>query len=208
MTAILFGLAASLAIGDWIAVQRKNKPLEYLCKPATLAALIGAAVAIHPAIDARRTAFVVALAFSLAGDVFLMLPRDAFVPGLASFFVAHVAYIVGFRLGPSSVPALAAGIAAVLFFAIVVGGRVLAGVRTKEPKLALPVSAYIAIICVMVACAIATRNALAALGAVVFMMSDTLIAWNRFVRTLPWAPVAIMITYHLAQAGLVASLRF
>lgn len=208
MTATLFAAAAVFAVGDWWAVARKNKPLEYLCKPATLAALIGAALLIHPVIEGRRIAFVVALVFSLLGDVFLMLPRDAFIPGLASFFAAHVAYIAGFRIGPSHVVSLIAGIVAVLFFALTIGGRVISNVRTKEPSLALPVTAYIAIICVMVVCAIATRSVLAAVGAVVFMMSDTLIAWNRFVRPLAWAPVAIMVTYHLAQAALVASLRF
>jgi len=37
-------------------------------------------------------------------------------------------------------------------------------------------------------------------------VSDSLIAENRFVRPLPWAPVAIIVTYHIAQAGLVWSL--
>ena len=32
--------------------------------------------------------------------------------------------------------------------------------------------------------------------------SDALIAWNRFVRRLAWAPVVIMVTYHLGQRGL------
>jgi hypothetical protein len=58
----------------------------------------------------------------------------------------------------------------------------------------------------MVACALASGNALAATGAVLFMVSDTLIAWNRFVRELNWAPITIIVTYHLAQAGLVLSL--
>ncbi len=69
-----------------------------------------------------------------------------------------------------------------------------------------PVSAYIAIISVMVASAIATRNVVAIAGAAIFMASDTLIAWNRFVRPLAWAPVTIMVTYHLAQTALVLSL--
>ena len=43
--------------------------------------------------------------------------------------------------------------------------------------------------------------------AVLFMASDALIAWNRFVRRLAWAPVVIMVTYHLGQLGLVTALR-
>jgi uncharacterized membrane protein YhhN len=207
VTGLLFAVAAIFAAGDWFAVAHKSKTLEYICKPATLLALTGAALALVPANEGQRAAFVVALVFSLFGDIFLMLPRDAFVPGLASFFAAHVAYIVGLRLGPSFIAALAAGVAAVLFFALTIGGRVIGAVRTKHPELTVPVSGYLAVICVMVACAIATRNPLAAVGAVTFMMSDTLIAWNRFVRPIAWAPLAIIVTYHLAQAALVASLR-
>ena len=66
--------------------------------------------------------------------------------------------------------------------------------------------AYMAVISAMVTCALATGNVLAAAGASLFFVSDALIAWNRFVRPLAWAPVAIMVTYHLGQAGLVTSL--
>src|SRR5437764_844201 len=43
-------------------------------------------------------------------------------------------------------------------------------------------------------------------GAALFAGSDSMIAWNRFVRPFPWAAVGIMVTYHLGQAALVASL--
>lgn len=46
----------------------------------------------------------------------------------------------------------------------------------------------------------------ATIGAVLFMLSDALIGWRRFVRELKWAPVAIIVTYHLAQTMLVLSL--
>jgi uncharacterized membrane protein YhhN len=58
----------------------------------------------------------------------------------------------------------------------------------------------------MVASALATGEPLAAFGAVFFMASDSLIAWNRFVVALWWAPVTIMVMYHIAQALLVLSL--
>ena len=46
----------------------------------------------------------------------------------------------------------------------------------------------------------------AMMGATLFFVSDALLGWNRFVRPLRWAPVGIMTTYHLGQAGLVLSL--
>ena len=65
-----------------------------------------------------------------------------------------------------------------------------------------------AVIAAMVTCALASGNALAALGAVLFMASDALIAETRFVDSQlhRWAPVVIMVTYHLGQAGLTLSL--
>ena len=87
-----------------------------------------------------------------------------------------------------------------------IGRRILGAVRESAPELGSPVSLYIAAISVMVASALASGNALAATGGVLFVASDTLIAWNRFVRPLDWAPITIIVTYHLAQAGLVLSL--
>ena len=51
-----------------------------------------------------------------------------------------------------------------------------------------------------------TASPVAGAGAVLFMGSDALIAWNRFLRPLAWAPWAIIVTYHLAQALLTVSL--
>lgn len=51
------------------------------------------------AIDRFDALLIGALLFSLAGDVFLMLPGNYFIPGLASFLVAHVFYIALFRQG-------------------------------------------------------------------------------------------------------------
>ena len=199
-------VAVLFAVLNWIAVAQRRKPLEYATKPVVMAALIVAVGAFDVADGPRRWAFVVALAFSLLGDVFLMLPRDRFLLGVASFFVAHLAYIVGLRMDETSAVALVIGLLAVAAFALTVGRRIVLAVREKVPELSTPVSAYVAVISVMVVSAIATRNAYAAAGAIVFMASDTLIAWNRFVQALAWAPVTIMVTYHLGQAALSLSL--
>ena len=201
----LFLAAAGLfAVGDWIAVANGNRALEYVCKPLTLIMLLGTALALDPRSDAQRWAFVAALVGSLSGDVLLMI--DRFLPGLIAFFFAHVAYIVGLRVGQVEYRPLLLS-ALVVFVAIAfVGRRILAAVRERAPELGTPVSAYIAVIAVMVASALASGNPLAATGAVLFMASDTLIAWNRFVTPLGWAPITIIVTYHLGQTGLVLSL--
>jgi uncharacterized membrane protein YhhN len=199
-------VAGVAAAGDWMAVARRNRALEYLCKPAATAALIGVAATLDPSSGPRRTAVVVALVLSLAGDVFLMLPRDLFVAGLGAFLLGHVAYVIGFRLDAGPAGDLVVPAVAVLAAMAVIGRPVLEGVRSKDPALAPPVTAYMLVISAMVASALASGEPLAGAGAAVFMASDSLIAWNRFVRPLSWAPVAIMVTYHLGQAGIVLSL--
>ena len=69
-----------------------------------------------------------------------------------------------------------------------------------------PVIAYMTVISLIVASAIGTGEGLAIGGAGLFYCSDTLIAWNRFVRPRRWFPLAIIVTYHAGQAGLVLSL--
>jgi uncharacterized membrane protein YhhN len=201
---LLFDAAVFFAAADWIAVALRSKVLEYACKPAAIVFLVAVAVAVQPRHEAQRWAFVVALGFSLAGDVLLMVER--FLPGLIAFFWAHVAYIVGLRVGRLDFRPLLFSAIVVFVAVAVVGGRILVAVKERTPELGTPVSAYIAVISVMVACALASGNPLAATGAALFMVSDSLIAWNRFVRPLSWAPITIIVTYHLAQVGLVLSL--
>ncbi len=64
------------------------------------------------------------------------------------------------------------------------------------------------VIAAMVASAAGVQSPVAVLGAALFLLSDSLLAWNRFVRPIAWAPVAVMVSYHLAQAGLLLSLAF
>lgn len=199
----MLGGAAVFAVVDWLAVVRQHKPTEYVAKPATLALLIGVALALTPTDDTQRAWFVAALVLSLAGDVFLMLPNDRFVAGLASFLLGHVAYIVGLLMERDSTGGWLVGAALVLAASAVIGGRIL---RAAEPKLRGPVTAYMVAIGVMVASAFGTRESAAVTGAVLFYTSDGMIAWNRFVQPFPYARLLIMVTYHVAQAALVLSL--
>lgn len=204
---LLLGLAGVLALGNWAAVARGIKPLEYACKPGTLAALIGVALTLDPTHGDTRAWFVVALALSLAGDVFLMLPSDRFVAGLASFLLAHVAYVVGLtRHGGSARALLLAAIPVVIVTGVLAARFLRAARASGHRELTGPLVAYMAVIAAMVTCALASGVVLAAVGAVLFMASDALIAETRFVSERRWAPPVIILTYHLGQAGLVLSL--
>ncbi len=203
----LLGLAAVFAAGDWIAVATGSKRLEYVCKPLTMVALLGVALRLQPAVSAQRSWWLAALALGLAGDIFLMLPSDRFVAGLAAFLLGHLAYIAGFWTA-GVIPILA-----VLWFAVLlvplasVLRRIIAGARAAgHAKLVWPVAVYGLVITAMVASAFAGHSSLAIGGAALFAVSDGLIGVRRFVRDLPGMGVAVIVTYHLGQVALVLSL--
>ncbi len=200
-------VAAAFALANWYSRLRHDRRLEYLTKPAALAALVAAAVLLDPADPTRRAWFVAALICGLAGDVFLMLPSDRFVAGLASFLVGHLFYIAGFMTEPPSLGAVAVSAAAVALVVGPVAVRLLRALRESgHEALAGPVAGYMGVIAAMWVAALASGNPLAGVGGGLFVASDSLIAWDRFVRPLRWAGVVIMLTYHLAQAGLALSL--
>ncbi len=174
-------------------------------------ALIAAALLLDPSPAAGssvRAWFVVALVLSLAGDVLLLLPERWFVGGLSAFLFAHLAYVVGlvqWRGWPHGV-GLGLGIAVVLVVVALVGRPLLAAVRASEPGLAVPVAAYLAVISTMVIAAFGTAAPWLVAAALLFYVSDALLGWNRFVRPERWAPLAVMVTYHLAQGTFVLAL--
>jgi uncharacterized membrane protein YhhN len=204
---ILLALALGAAFFDWVAVHQEQKALEYVCKPLTLALLIGCALTLDPADDAVRAWFVAALVLCLIGDVFLMLPQDLFVFGLASFLLGHIAYIVGFHVEGVDGPRFFVGIVIVMVALAVIGPRILRGARAgPDPGVAGPVVVYMFVISAMVASAIGVGNPFGTVGASLFYVSDALIAWNRFIGETRHGRLAIIVTYHLAQVGLVLSL--
>ncbi|HET9729286.1 MAG TPA: lysoplasmalogenase [Acidimicrobiia bacterium] len=212
-SAVCLVVAGLFALGDWYARLRHRRALELVCKPATLVALVVAAIVLDPASGAhsRRVWFVFALLASLKGDVFLMLGDgdtdgpNYFILGLLAFLVAHVLYIGGFWAQGVGGASFALALAVVIVMVAPIAIRVLGALRS-EPMLRPPVAVYMAVISVMFASALAAANPWAAVGAGLFVASDSMIAWDRFVRPFSAAGVLIMVTYHLGQAGLVVSL--
>jgi uncharacterized membrane protein YhhN len=204
--------AAGFAVGDWIAVARAHRHLEYVCKPAATLALLATATTLGGAPGATQTWFVLALALCLLGDVFLMLPEggrhDWFVPGLGAFLVAHVAFTIGLVASGVTAERLVLGAALVVVIAGPLAARFVGALRRAgQGTLVAPVLAYLVAISATATTAVGAGNGWAIAGAWLFVASDALIAETRFVGARPGAPVVIMITYYLALAGLVASLH-
>jgi uncharacterized membrane protein YhhN len=74
--------------------------LHWLAKPATTLLIAAIAWQVRdPAQPFYRRAVLAGMLLSCVGDIALMLPVDAFVPGLVAFLLAHLCYIVAFRDG-------------------------------------------------------------------------------------------------------------
>ena len=152
-----------------------------------------------------------ALVFSLGGDVFLMLPGNYFIPGLGSFLVAHLFYIVLLRQGQGWFPSRTA-LLCVLGFGAVMYGVLWSSLG--DPVLKVAVAAYVSVIALMTAQAIGRAVVLGdaaarwvAVGACVFMASDSLIAINKFLTPVPLSPLWILCTYYAAQMLIVHHAR-
>jgi len=158
---------------------------------------------------------VIALLLSLAGDVLLMWD-DYFIPGLISFLTAHVFYIFAFRqlIDLESETGLI-GVQRVRFaFPIVLSGTGLVVILYPVLNdLKIPVMIYALVIVVMALNALfrfgRTTQASFALtfgGAVLFMISDSLLAVNKFLSPLDMGGFWIMLTYCAAQFLIVTGL--
>jgi uncharacterized membrane protein YhhN len=203
---LVLTLTMVVAALDWVAVASDRRRAEYVLKPLTMVGLIGVAATLDTAHPAVQVAVLLALLLSLAGDVFLMLPRDLFVAGLAAFLGGHLAYVVAMWILGAWSAGLVVGLVIVLVAVATVGRRILRAARDQEPVLSVPVALYLGVISLMVVSAFGTGAVVVVLGAVLFYASDAVLGWTRFVAEFRRGRLVVMVTYHLGQALLVLGL--
>jgi len=204
---LLLGVALVFSALDWVAVAREVRPLEYVCKPTAAVAFLATAVALDPASDPARAWCCVALALCVVGDVFLMLPTDAFLAGLAAFAVGQVSFGLMFASQDPTLARLVLGLVLTIPCVLLLARRYLhALVDGDHMAMVPPVVVYMTVIAAMVVAAITGGSAFGIAGAVLFLVSDSLIAEQRFVKARAWQPLAVIVTYHLALTGLVVGL--
>ena len=214
LLAVAVGAAAGL---NWLAVARGWRRLEYVTKPAVMLALLAWLLAHGGPWPGPVVLFALGLVCSLAGDVALMLPRNLFLAGLGAFLLAHLAYIASFTSGglPPLVPAavMAVPLAGVTLWLVTRISQALAAHGAHG--LRGPVAAYAVVLGLMVLAALATlarpawdlgAATLVSAGAVLFMLSDAVLAWSRFVAPVRRGPMLIIVTYHVGQMLLTAGI--
>ncbi len=152
--------------------------------------------------DAYARAIALGLLFSLAGDIFLVLPDRYFLYGLAAFLLAHGCYISAFHAGASS-----AGFPWALAVLLLIGAGVLGYLWNRlSPVMKGAVGVYVIVIVLMAALAVGRAvgqpsrgSLLAGVGALLFVASDGMLAVNRFGRPIRGEQALVLMTYFAAQ---------
>lgn len=156
---------------------------------------------------AERILILLALLFCLAGDILLDLDRSANLKkALVSFLIGHVFYIVVFLRHRLFVKNRLPWIIGVVIYALVTGYIL----RNTESSFLIPVMVYLVVITVMTIAAFVKDpfSKITAAGAMVFMVSDTIVAVNRFLSPIPNSTVFNIGLYFLAQILIIWGLTY
>jgi len=198
-----------ISAGLYIYTNSLSSRLRYLFKPLTTILVISIAIILQYKSESTYGYLIIAgLVFSLFGDIFLMLPKDKFVQGLASFLIAHVFYIIAFSSGFG--PYLEIGylippaIYAAVFLWILLP-------KTGEMK--IPVMVYALVLMVFLWQGLGRfyylgnqASLFIIIGAILFVISDTILAYARFVKNFNLSPTLIHVTYWGAQIFIALSI--
>jgi len=199
-------VAAIAALADWWAVLRERESVEAVAKPLVMVGLALAVLGGGDVTEVQHLLLLGAVLMSLLGDV-LLLPRfDNFVGGLAAFLIGHVFYVAALvpEYSSARMASVGAGFAIVLVAAA--GRRIIAGAARRSRSLRPAVSAYMAALVSLLTIGFGSGAALIAGGAALFVLSDTVLGWNRFVGALAHGRLRTHVLYHLGQAALVVGI--
>ncbi len=205
-------LFAIVLIGDLVGIQLKNELLQFIFKPLIIPAIIGYFDSEVNSITKGIAKWVLfALLFSLLGDVLLMFQEKKsifFLLGLSAFLIAHIFYIIFFHKARvkeyvKSNPWLL--VIVVIYYAALIN---LLSPYLFDMK--IPVLIYGVVISFMFMLAmhmLFIKNKPAGqwmmTGALLFVMSDSILAINKFYQPFEMAGVLIMLTYGSAQLFIV-----
>jgi uncharacterized membrane protein YhhN len=197
-----------ILLGDLVAraMQPDWQIVEYIFKPALMISLgIYFANSVILKGQKQNQCILAAIFFSLLGDVFLMF-EGYFIPGLGAFLVAHLFYIYAFRREAArffSKKALFIPSILVLIYGCFLLMQVLPNVGLQMKT---PITVYALTILMMLLTTFHRLDKVpsasfwyVAVGATLFVLSDSMIAISRFVAPFPMSGILIMVTYAVGQ---------
>ena len=187
----------------------KLQILYLAAKPLLMVSLLLYFISATKQYPGWRNYVIAALVFSWAGDVFL-ISNDWFIAGLVSFLIAHIFYIIAYqKTGAASGQLRPLDITMFMLY----GGVLVWIIYPGLGELLAPVLIYAAVLLAMGIWAHKRRGAtsarsfkLVAAGAILFALSDGLIAVNKFAFDIPAERILIMSIYMTAQYLIVQGL--
>ncbi len=201
-----------LALADIAGIAANQQALYFIAKPLLIPALLLLLLFTRSSLPGKNI-LLAGLFFSWMGDVFLLFEyKNAlfFIFGLASFLTTHIFYIVYFLRIRSANTSLLKKQPVLIALVLAYGVGLVWLLYPHLGDLKLPVTVYAAVICTMLLCSLhiflkvnnkAARYFLA--GASAFVISDSLLAINKFYQPFAYAGVFIMLTYCAAQYFIV-----
>lgn len=198
-------ISAALTIS---AEYRGPRRTLYFVKPLTILLIILLAwIPKYPVSHAYKYLIIAGLICSLIGDVFLMLPSDRFVHGLICFLIAHLFYAAAFLFEGNRAVSLWAALPLVVY-----GGIMLSCLWRGLGKMKAPVMVYMLALLLMAWIASSrylvtgqSGSLLAAVGAILFVASDSILAVDKFRNGFRIAQLLILTTYFVAQCLIALS---
>jgi len=211
--ALISGIVTLSLLNWWSACCGKRRTFV-ITKPLVMIFLITLFVKLG-GVKQEYLWFLFGLLASLAGDILLLYPARWFIHGLVGFFIAQVFYITGFNLDlPPLLPSLLACCLIVLLLYLIF--RILQREITKNSnlqKLRFSILIYATALSTMTASAALSlfkpswpslAAVLVTLGGFLFLSSDMMLAYDRFVNRFKFAHPLVMATYHFGQFAIVA----
>ncbi|MCL7763124.1 lysoplasmalogenase [Polaribacter sp. Z014] len=178
-----------------------NDTLAFITKPFIAISLV---MVYLTSVNKANYWYVAALFFSLWGDLFLLLKAEFFMFGLVAFLMAHILYIkiaAGYVKKINFIKIITASIPFIIVF-----GAVVFLISEHLGAMLFPVIVYGIVICSFGTLTLlnylqekSTENLWFFLGAVFFILSDSLLAINKFYEAREVYGISIMITYIVAQ---------
>ncbi|HEV7379030.1 MAG TPA: lysoplasmalogenase [Dyadobacter sp.] len=207
---------AVITLSEMYADLAEMPALVYLFKPLIVLSLILYSFRENKLNSQQQRWLVTGLVCALAGDVFLMIRSvDFFIPGLASFLLMQICYIIVFRkqitVSIFSTRALATGLP---FLVCACSLYLILFNKLPDSIMQIAVAIYALSIAVMAWLAVLRKPfgssksyVYVFVGAVLFMISDSCIAIDKFLFDIPFRTVWIMGTYAAAQYLIVTGLQ-
>lgn len=198
---VIFDLIV-LSIPEWKEIREISKPL------IVGSLMVWLVYKRFPLPGKRDRIYFLALFFSFLGDGFLNY-EGYFLPGLLSFFVAHIGYCVVFLKWNGIATALHYKRSLLL---LLYAAGVFVFIQNDLGPLKPYVILYMIILLFMVISVLSRKGftsksayTLGVTGALLFLFSDSLLAINKFTYAVPYASQMIMLSYALAQFFLIKS---